>query len=66
MMAWAGIRYSATCLYLYDDVGQYEAGSHYFGPEAHLSLIWFTASRGVLWSVDSGDPMVIAVIGIGW
>jgi hypothetical protein len=66
MAAWASIRYSATYLYMYDDVDRYESDSHYLGPEAHLSLIWFTANFGVLWSLDSGDPRIIAGIGIGW
>ena len=66
MVGWAGIRYSATYLYMYDDVDRYEADSHYFGPEAHLSLLWFTANLGVLWSTDSGDSRIIAGIGIGF
>lgn len=66
MSTWGAARLSASYLYMYDDVDRYEADSHYFGPEANLSLVWFSANFGVLWSLDSGDPRVIDGIGIGW
>ncbi|QBG46696.1 hypothetical protein EGM51_04515 [Verrucomicrobia bacterium S94] len=66
MIGWAGARLSASYMYIYDDVGKYDAESQYLGPEYNLSILLFTANLGVLWPVNGGDPRIIAGIGVGW